>query len=114
MALPDSLAHKIELFRERGKVARYDEQLFAEPSWVAVFLGQGVEPRDHDRLADVPPLADVERMPVQHPGQDRPYRRPVDDARRVHRPALQGRSDLAARAGWSSPPLASQLSYLYQ
>ncbi|EJL30321.1 Tryptophan halogenase [Caulobacter sp. AP07] len=61
MALPDSLTHKIELFRERGKVARYEEQLFAEPSWIAVFLGQGVVPRDHDRLADVPPIADVER-----------------------------------------------------
>jgi tryptophan halogenase len=62
MALPDSLAHKIELFRERGKIARYEDQLFAEPSWLAVFLGQGIEPRDHDRLADVPPLADVQRM----------------------------------------------------
>jgi tryptophan halogenase len=61
MALPDSLSHKIELFRARGKVARFDEQLFAEPSWVAVFLGQGIAPLDHDRLADVPPLADVER-----------------------------------------------------
>jgi len=61
MALPDSLTHKIALFRERGKVARYDEQLFAESSWISVFLGQGVEPLDHDRLADVPPLAEVER-----------------------------------------------------
>lgn len=61
MALPDALSHKIQLFRERGKVARYDDQLFAEPSWIAVFLGQGVEPRDHDRLADVAPIADIER-----------------------------------------------------
>jgi tryptophan halogenase len=53
MAIPDSLAHKIELFRSRAKIARYDDQLFAEPSWLAVFLGQGIEPRDYDRLADV-------------------------------------------------------------
>ena len=59
MSIPDSLAHKIELFRGRAKIARYDEQLFAEPSWLAVFLGQGITPRDHDRLADVPPYDDV-------------------------------------------------------
>jgi tryptophan 7-halogenase len=59
MAIPDTLAHKIELFQSRAKIARYDEQLFAEPSWLAVFLGQGITPRDHDRLADVAPYADV-------------------------------------------------------
>ncbi|SFJ05713.1 tryptophan halogenase family protein [Caulobacter sp. UNC279MFTsu5.1] len=61
MAIPDSLAHKIELFRARGRIARFDDQLFAEPSWLAVFLGQGVEPNHYDRLADVAPLADIER-----------------------------------------------------
>ena len=61
MSIPDSLRHKIELFRSRGRIARFDDQLFIEPSWLAVFMGQGVEPRDHDRLADVPPLADVQR-----------------------------------------------------
>ncbi len=59
MEIPDSLRHKVELFRAKAKIARFDEQLFAEPSWLAVFLGQGVEPRDYDRLADVAPIADV-------------------------------------------------------
>jgi len=59
MAIPDSLQHKIELFRSRARVARFDDQLFAEPSWLAVFLGQGIEPRTYDRLADAPALADV-------------------------------------------------------
>jgi tryptophan halogenase len=53
MALPDALAHKIELFRNRGRVARYDGQLFMEPSWVAVFMGQGVWPKAYDPLADL-------------------------------------------------------------
>jgi tryptophan halogenase len=61
MAIPDSLAHKIELFRARGRIARFDDQLFVEPSWLAVFMGQGIEPRHRDRLADVPPVADIER-----------------------------------------------------
>lgn len=59
MTIPDSLAHRIELFRARAKIARHDDQLFAEPSWLAVFLGQGIEPRDYDRLADVPPYDEM-------------------------------------------------------
>jgi tryptophan halogenase len=59
MAIPDSLRHKIDLFRNRAKIARFDDQLFAEPSWLTVFLGQGITPRDYDRLADVPAYADV-------------------------------------------------------
>lgn len=62
MQIPDSLAHKIELFRNRGRVARYDGQLFQESSWVAVFLGQGVWPKAYDPLADVPPLDQVRKM----------------------------------------------------
>ncbi len=68
MSIPDSLAHKIELFRSRAKIARYDEQLFAEPSWLAVFLGQGIIPRDYDRLADAAPYADVANL-VRKVGQ---------------------------------------------
>lgn len=59
MAIPDSLQHKIDLFRSRARVARFDDQLFAEPSWLAVFLGQGIQPRTHDPLADAPALSDV-------------------------------------------------------
>lgn len=58
MAIPDSLRHKMELFRARGRVARFDGQLFVEASWVSVFLGQGVQPRNHDPMADV--LSDAE------------------------------------------------------
>jgi tryptophan halogenase len=59
MAIPDSLRHKIDLFHNRAKIARFDDQLFAEPSWLTVFLGQGITPRDYDHLADVPAYADV-------------------------------------------------------
>ncbi|USQ95128.1 tryptophan halogenase family protein [Caulobacter sp. RL271] len=69
MTVPDSLAHKIELFRSRAKIARYDEQLFAEPSWLAVFLGQGIQPRDYDRLADAPAYDEVV-VAVRRVGQD--------------------------------------------
>ncbi len=48
---PDSLAEKVELFREKGVVQTYDEGLFRYPSWAAVYLGQRVEPRHIHALA---------------------------------------------------------------
>ncbi|WP_252181104.1 tryptophan halogenase family protein [Azospirillum sp. B4] len=59
MEIPDALRHKMDLFRARGRVARFDDQLFVEPSWLAVFLGQGVWPRSYDPVADVLPDAEV-------------------------------------------------------
>lgn len=53
MPVPDSLAYRIELFRERGIVARYREGMFLDASWHAVFFGQNVVPRHHDPCADV-------------------------------------------------------------
>ncbi len=44
MAIPESLAHKIELFRETGRVFRKNEELFVENSWVQVMMGQGITP----------------------------------------------------------------------
>ncbi len=50
MSIPDSLRHKIELFREAGRVFRYEDELFARASWVAVFLGQNIVPRRQDPI----------------------------------------------------------------
>jgi tryptophan halogenase len=52
MPIPDSLARKIDLFREKGRILRYDHDLFDIPSWVAVMLGQGIVPAGHDAVAD--------------------------------------------------------------
>jgi tryptophan halogenase len=51
MPVPDSLAQKIELFRETGRVFRRNEELFAENSWVQVMMGQGIVPRAHHPIA---------------------------------------------------------------
>jgi tryptophan halogenase len=61
MSIPDSLAHRLALFRSRGKVARHDGQLFADASWVAVLLGQGIQPQRWDPLADIMPLAELQQ-----------------------------------------------------
>ena len=52
MAIPDSLRHQIELFRETGRVAIIDRGGFAEPSFVAMMMGLGVVPKRYDPLAD--------------------------------------------------------------
>jgi tryptophan halogenase len=57
MDLPDTLEHKFELFREHGRIFRYNNELFDVPSWVAVMLGQGVIPQAIDPLVDATPEA---------------------------------------------------------
>jgi tryptophan halogenase len=52
MPLPDSLVHKLELFRSRAALPDYKYGLFARDSWLSVLVGQGIIPAGHDRLAD--------------------------------------------------------------
>jgi tryptophan halogenase len=52
MEIPDTLARKIDIFRNAGRLYREDEDLFAEVSWLQVLLGQGIEPATHHPLAD--------------------------------------------------------------
>ncbi|MDQ0252061.1 tryptophan halogenase [Sphingomonas kyeonggiensis] len=52
MAIPDTLRRKLDLFRGRGRFFRYEDELFAESSWIAVLLGQGILPQGWDPLAD--------------------------------------------------------------
>jgi tryptophan halogenase len=52
MPIPDSLRHKLDLFRVRGRCFRYEDELFSVTSWVAVLLGQDVWPEGYDELVD--------------------------------------------------------------
>ena len=61
MAIPDSLAEKIALFHETGRIARYRDELFTEDSWLAVMLGQGIVPVSYDPVVDGIPLEGLER-----------------------------------------------------
>jgi tryptophan halogenase len=54
MAVPDSLAEKLELFRANGRILRFNEELFAEVGWLQVMVGQGIMPDGYHPLADVP------------------------------------------------------------
>jgi tryptophan halogenase len=50
MELPDSLAERIETFRETGQVVLLNEETFVTPSWQALFIGLGCLPKRRDPL----------------------------------------------------------------
>lgn len=52
MAVPDSLAQRMAVFANLGRVIIEPGELFRESSWLAVMLGQGLVPRGYDPLAD--------------------------------------------------------------
>ena len=52
MAVPDSLAQRMALFANLGRVILEPGELFREASWLAVMMGQGLMPKGYDLLAD--------------------------------------------------------------
>ena len=60
MSIPDSLAHKLELFKLRGEVKPVLTDIFSEVSWFAILYGQGLEPAGHHPLADAMSEDDLE------------------------------------------------------
>ena len=65
MQIPDTLSEKIELFRRRGRVVKYRQGVFLEPSWLAVYLGQGILPDGYDQRADQVPKEALSRALAQ-------------------------------------------------
>ncbi len=59
MSIPDSLHRKINLFKEAGRVFRYDDELFSKPSWIAVCLGQNLYPKTTDPIISSLPFDQV-------------------------------------------------------
>ncbi len=51
--IPESLADRIRLFRETGRVFRVREDLFQENSWIQVMLGQGIMPEQFHQITNV-------------------------------------------------------------
>jgi tryptophan halogenase len=62
MDVPASLRHRIDLFRETGRVFRVPGELFAENSWIQVMLGQGITPKQHHQVADLMGDAELARF----------------------------------------------------
>ncbi|RDV26799.1 tryptophan 7-halogenase [Alteromonas aestuariivivens] len=51
MQVPKSLAHRIELFRQTGRVFREGSELF-DDSWQQVMIGQGLMPKTYHPIVD--------------------------------------------------------------
>jgi tryptophan halogenase len=65
--IPDTLAHRLELFRETGRVFQAQGDVFGENSWTQVMLGQGIMPQRYHHIVDMmsePELRDF--MSRQH------------------------------------------------
>ncbi|MBD8527367.1 tryptophan halogenase family protein [Pseudomarimonas arenosa] len=62
MQIPETLQQKIELFRCSGRVFKEHEELFTEPSWVQVMIGQGIIPERHHPMVETLGEEETRRM----------------------------------------------------
>lgn len=60
MPVPDTLEHKMNMFRERGIVVNYRDGMFLDASWIAVYLGQRIIPQNNDPLGNAIAEADLQ------------------------------------------------------
>lgn len=62
MEIPDSLRHRIELFRQSGRVFKVPTELFGENSWIQVMLGQGLEPEQYHPIVNLMSDQELQRF----------------------------------------------------
>jgi len=62
MTLPDTLQHKIDLFKATGQFARYQWESFFDPSWLYLYDGLGLMPDSYDPFADNFALEDLKSL----------------------------------------------------
>jgi len=53
MELPRTLQDKIDVWRSNGRIFRENDELFAEESWIQVFIGQDIMPKSYDPLVGI-------------------------------------------------------------
>jgi tryptophan halogenase len=69
MPVPDTLQHRMDLYRSNARIFRVGTELFGEPSWLQVMHGQRLRTQGYHPMADLVPqalvaefLGDVERV----------------------------------------------------
>jgi tryptophan halogenase len=60
--VPDTLAHRIDMYRAAGRIVLRQPELFSELDWFWIFEGMGVVPRDYDPLVDTIDYEQVKRV----------------------------------------------------
>ncbi len=61
MDIPDALSYKLEQFSQAGNIVSDGLELFQNPSWLAVFIGQDIIPRRYAPLVDLRHSAEFSR-----------------------------------------------------
>lgn len=62
MRIPDSLAHRIALFRDNAHAFQAEGELFRVDSWIQVMLGQGIRPRHYHHFARMMSDTDLAKL----------------------------------------------------
>ena len=62
MAIPESLSHRIELFKDTACVCLTETELFRIDSWTQVMLGQGIMPKHYHQIVDNMTDTDLKRF----------------------------------------------------
>ena len=62
MEIPESLTHRIELFRQTGRVFKIPTELFGENSWIQVMMGQGLIPEQYHPIVNMMDDAELEKF----------------------------------------------------
>lgn len=57
--VPDSLAHTLDQYRQRGRLPFHEEESFDADSWLGLLLGLGLIPRLPDPVGSATPIATV-------------------------------------------------------
>ena len=55
MSVPETLQHKLDLWRATARISPSFDELFDARAWIFVLLGQNIVPRTHHPLADLMP-----------------------------------------------------------
>jgi tryptophan halogenase len=53
MEIPETLKHRIELFKKSGRIFQKNNDIFAENSWSQVMLGQGLLPENYHPIVNM-------------------------------------------------------------
>ncbi len=62
MEIPDTLQYKIDQFRSSGRIVAEALELFQNPNWLAVLIGQEVWPQHYSALVDMRSTVDAPRL----------------------------------------------------
>lgn len=96
MQIPDSLALRMQVFKEQAYVDHYKHGLFLTPSWLAVYLGQNIIPTSYCSSADKLAFHKLDQIMVQ-------LRKTISQSAHTfssHKHALQQATGEISKSNW--------------